>query len=268
VNVGIRDVWDSPESTVQKAFSDLSSTLGYEIVANPEWALLLAEVGPLYSDQSSFVPAVAGTVSCWVKALAELLEDDNNETWTDELLEKLKSSWSKLRIFLEVSRSKDDLASTRWDEARGGFVVCLPAKQISNPLMFFASFKGQLLDAWNEEKKKAETPLAHRLGGAGVAVPGDDWADVEMDSSTGKVAVVDAPVAMASTAANRVEFMPDLSTMPRPDELLQKPPYHLFIYDKGRQEVEVQCSHSPTLQFISDYLKKWCRVNHQCTTKV
>ena len=46
--------------------------------------------------------AVAGCVLAWSTAFRELLEDDEVEVWTEEVLEKLKGGGGKLRINLEV----------------------------------------------------------------------------------------------------------------------------------------------------------------------
>jgi hypothetical protein len=64
------------------------------------------------------------------------------------------------------------------------------------------------------------------------------------------------------------DYMPDIKTLPKPDELLLKPPYYLVLYASRRDRVEVECSHSPTLMFLSEYLKKWVKANHQDPDKV
>ena len=88
-----------------------------------------------------------------------------------------------------------------------------------------------------------------------------------MDKTTGKPAVIEK-----SRSGNVVVpvpmYFPDSNGLVRPDDLLLKPPYHMLIFSRGHHEVEVQCSHSPTLQFMADYLKRWCRVNHNQTNKV
>ena len=46
--------------------------------------------------------AVAGCVLAWSTAFRELLEDDEVEVWTEEVLERLKGGGVKLKINLEV----------------------------------------------------------------------------------------------------------------------------------------------------------------------
>lgn len=102
VQVGIRDLWNKADSDVQKQLKALHELLGYEVVVDPEWPLLLTELEAVYPDKGVFVAAVAGMVTIWCKAMGELLEDEENEEWTEGLLERLKESYSRLKLFLEV----------------------------------------------------------------------------------------------------------------------------------------------------------------------
>lgn len=131
-----------------------------------------------------------------------------------------------------------------------------------------AALRGQLLNCFKKDAGAAtqSTVLASR-----AAAPADDWADVSVDVATGKAAVVEEqrshqPYAPPAKAA--YDILPDIGSLARPDDLLLKPPYHLVVYDRGSTEVEVHGSHSPSLQFLSEYLKKWCRINQQNHQKV
>ena len=156
-----------------------------------------------------------------------------------------------------------DKATTTWSEQRHGFVIALPKKQIYQPTELVPLFRGDLLGSF-DEKKPSQIPL--RAGGAAA----DDWADVEMDSATGNPAVVEQPRRTSLNSAPRgvADFLPTVASLPRPDELLLRPPYHLSLLSGGSQELELECSHSPTLQFLADYFKRWCRVNHHDTRSV
>ncbi len=86
------------------------------------------------------------------------------------------------------------------------------------------------------------------------AVPEDGWADLgdlKLTSST----TVAAPAPSKGGAAT---FLPTLNDVPRPDVLQLQPPYRLMVHDRGHS-VEVQCSHSPSLELLAGYLEKWCR---------
>lgn len=127
-------------------------------------------------------------------------------------------------------------------------------------------FKEKLVSCFKEET--APTSLAQRS----AAATSDDWAGVIVDRQTGRPAVVEpdiAPSKLASAPGKAVyDALPDFATILRPDELMLKPPYHLTVTSSNARLVEVQCSHSPTLQFLADYLKKWCKVNNQDSRKV
>ncbi len=111
--MGVRDHWDKDDGDLKKSIKDLKELLGHDVVVEPEWQLLLAELDKFYPDKGNFVATVARCVETWCKSLSELLEDEANEEWTDNLLERLKS-WSRLRLCIEVSPP-----SVTWRAARG-----------------------------------------------------------------------------------------------------------------------------------------------------
>ncbi len=155
-------------------------------------------------------------------------------------------------------------------KGKEAFVVSLPKRTVTLPAEFFASFRGALVGCFEEDKKE-EHGLPHR--GAAAAAAADDWADVEMDKATGKADVIEKSGLAASGgggggAQYKVDFLPDVNSLPRPDELFLRPPYHLIIQDLGRQRIEISCSHTPSLQLLAEYLKRWCRINHNDSRKV
>lgn len=160
---------------------------------------------------------------------------------------------------MRMQVSKNEKASTEWSEQRGGFLINLPKRQVTQPLEFLSLFKGQILSCF-EQKDPTKTSLAHRSAAAG-----DDWADVEVDRATGGLAVVEKTTVVAGN--DKIAYLPDFNGLGRPDDLLLKPPYHLMVYSRSPTEIEVQCGHSPTLQLLSDYLKKWCRTNHNLSNR-
>ncbi|KAK3335844.1 hypothetical protein B0T19DRAFT_20875 [Cercophora scortea] len=249
VQVSIRDHWNREDGPLQTTLKSVQELLGRDVSIDPEWQLLTAELDKFYPDKGNLVVIVAGCVQVWAKSMMELLDDESLEKWTEQVLEKTLAP-GRLRVFLEVGTS--DKAATSWSEQRGGFVVSLPKRQVFQPTELYAVFRSGLLACFDAEKKKAQIPVRQA----------DDWADVEMDTTTGKAQVVEQPKPSASGA--KVDFFPNVASLPRPDQLFLKPPYHLTM-TLGR-DIEIQCSHSPTLQFLSDYLRRWCRVNHHDTT--
>ncbi|KAK4098769.1 hypothetical protein N658DRAFT_509218 [Parathielavia hyrcaniae] len=250
--IGIRDHWIKDDSPVQKSLRDLQELLGHSVVAEPEWPLLVAELDAVYADKANLVAVVASCVQVWVKSMMELLDDSACEAWAEKVLDKAPG---RMRVLVDVARS--DRASTTWSEARGGFVVSLPKKQVYQPAELFPIFREELLACFNE-RKKPQLPEGKAAGGA------DSWEDVEVDAATGKAEVVKTTPALRPSTRSKVVFLPDLASLPRPDQLFLQPPYHLSL-THGHREIELQCSHSPSLQLLADYLKRWCRVNHADT---
>lgn len=153
--------------------------------------------------------------------------------------------------------SEIERASTGWSDRRKGFLVCIPKVHVYQPAQFGSLFKEQLLDCFEEKKKSSQSLPIH-------CTTGDEWADVGMDEAAEKPV---KPTATKSTASI-VDYLPDANTLPKPGTLLLKPPYHLFIHAIDNNKLEIQCSHSATLEVLSDYLKRWCRINPNVTTKV
>ncbi|KAM7202727.1 hypothetical protein V8F33_002653, partial [Rhypophila sp. PSN 637] len=236
--LGIRDHWDRDDSLVKEYFSKLETVLGHKVVSNPEWPLLLAELHGLFPDGREQVANIAETVQVWVKSMLELL--DPEDAWADKVLEKTANSAGQLRLFLDVSASLDKPV-TSWSEGQGGFVITLPRKVRVQPNELFPVFRGQLHTCFDEKKQTAQADKA------------DDWADVEVDTTTGTPRPQPSP------------YLPTAASLPRPDQLLSKPPYHLLLRQSARGFIEIQCSHSPSLELLAYYLRTWYRVNHQDT---
>ncbi|KAF6815600.1 hypothetical protein CSOJ01_03487 [Colletotrichum sojae] len=255
VKVAVRDHWTNEQGPLRKSIKDLEAVLGLDVDVEPEWQLLLSELDAEYPDKGDFAAAVAGTVETWCKAAAELLNDDKNEDWAENLLEKLNSTHHRLRLFVEVSR--DDQASTAWSEERGGFVILLPRRQLTQPLELFALFSGEIKDCFAHPHKLPPYTVSS----------GDEWADVGLDVRVNRLSLGDSNGSRRPSTAAGPDFLPRADALPRPDDLLNKPPYHLFIYARSAYEIEIQGSHSGTLKFLSEYFKKWRRVNHQQSSK-
>ncbi|PKS07128.1 hypothetical protein jhhlp_005728 [Lomentospora prolificans] len=264
VKVAVRDHWENKEASVHESIAKLKDIVGYDVSINLEWPLLLAALGNHYRDKVNFVPAVTGCIKAWCEATVQLLDDESNEQWTETVLENLKEAGSRLRLIVEVAKSED--ASTSWNSEQQAFVISLPNTQVTNPLANIPTFQAHLLSAFNEGKHNTCTvPVSDA-----ITAPGEDWAAIEIEPVL-KSFPEPGPSSTSAPRTRRpnpnVEYFPDINSLPRPDELLLKPPYHLIITARSLSEIEVQCSHSPTLKFLDTYLGKWCRTNHQLTNK-
>lgn len=228
-------------------------------MVEPEWPLLITELDAFYANKTNLVVVIAGCVQTWARSMTALLDDSAHEAWTEKVLDKVPV---RMRVFVDVASSAK--AATAWSEERGGFVIGLPRKQVYQPAELFPVFQGDLLACFDVAK---EPQLPVRKAAAGA----DDWEGVEVDTATGKVQVetVETPKGsgLETPARAKVEFLPNVASLPRPDQLFLKPPYHLTLLH-GHQQIELHCSHSPTLQLLAEYFKRWCRVNHADTRNV
>ncbi|KAK4167134.1 hypothetical protein QBC43DRAFT_8464 [Cladorrhinum sp. PSN259] len=246
IRVAIRDNWDKEDGPLQTALKDLEELLGHNVSVEPQWQLLVTALETYYPDKANLVSIIAGCVQVWVKGLTELLDDSVNEAWADQLLEKVPVT---LRLFIDVATS--DKASTRWSNHRQGFILSLPKAKVFQPTELLPTIRGHLLSCFDTNKQPT------------VAIVGpdpDDWAQVQLETKQSATQPVDAP-----SSRPGVEYLPDVASLPWPDELLLRPPFHLTL-TSSQKLVEIQCSHSPTLKVLAEYLKRWCRTNHNDTT--
>jgi hypothetical protein len=102
IKVNIRDLWSKDDSEVQTSIAEVKKLIGHDVLIEPEWQLLWAELQKHYEDPSRFVPDIARAVVAWCRSLCEAAEDDSNEEWTETLLEKLKSV-HVLKVLFDVS---------------------------------------------------------------------------------------------------------------------------------------------------------------------
>ncbi|KAI1332448.1 hypothetical protein F5Y16DRAFT_357816 [Xylariaceae sp. FL0255] len=250
IQIGIRDHWESSDAPVNQAIKELENTSGYGVRVQPEWHPLLAELDTFYPDKSTFVPCVAAAVIALCTALTMLINDETHVVWADKFMEHIDH---QIKVSLEVSQKRDVKLS--WSEQQQGFVIAFAKGPIPSQSHLRSLFSGELIQCFDKTSSTSEV----------VPAATDDWADVSVDNTTGKPGVAELPERPKGPSIP--DSIPDIHTVARPDDLLLKPPYHLVVYDMGRSLVEVQCSHSPTLVFLSEYLKKWSKINHNNTKK-
>ncbi len=64
------------------------------------------------------------------------------------------------------------------------------------------------------------------------------------------------------------DVLPDISTIDRPEELSNRPPYLLIVQQEGPAKVIVQCSHQASLVLLEKYLTKWARTRPDQVNRV
>ncbi|KAJ4260538.1 hypothetical protein NW762_007279 [Fusarium torreyae] len=251
--VSIRDNWTNPDSPAQKSMRNLKYVLGLDAHCEPQWPILISELDKVFEDKSQLVVSVTSFLQTWFQVLAELLEDENQEIWTDKLLTRIRELSSRLNLTIEVS--DNERTSTKWSDGHLGFVLYIPKVLVYQPVQFAGVYKEQLLDCFEEIQPSKPLPIH--------STTGDEWADVGVDEPEEQP----AKQSQASIKAPALDYLPDPNTLPKPGTLLQKAPYHLFVYASGKNKIEIECSHSETLQVLADYLKRWIRINPNITNK-
>lgn len=254
LKIDIRDNWTKEESTLQKAQKVLADLIGYQIHSEPEWHMLWAELQPNFPDMSTFIPSISSIVTAWCNALTTILDDDKNSEWTEQLLEEL-SNTNTLKIRLEVSGK--DRPTTRWTADKNAFTIFLPKASPSSTSTMVGGFSSDFLSCFQPEPAQP-VPLA-----TSHTLPDDSWADIEVDSASGKVDTREEKLSASSAALMNeaiIDIIPDINTLERPEYLMLKPPYHLSIsHSTYQKEMVVQCSHPPSLKVIEGYLKRWTK---------
>lgn len=103
--LALREHWDQPDGPAPKALRKLKEALGRDVNCEPQWDLLVAELGPQYESQAlNVVIIIAGLVQSWCEAARQLIEDDANGTWADQLLERIMEGSSTLNFSVEVQQ--------------------------------------------------------------------------------------------------------------------------------------------------------------------
>ncbi|KAI1117719.1 hypothetical protein F5Y14DRAFT_447666 [Nemania sp. NC0429] len=292
VRLGIRDSWDSASAPVQAAIRGLQDVTGVRVTVNPEWPLLYAELGAFHPDAATLVPSVAVAVGACCTALGALADDEANADWADTLLER---TGNHIRIIVEVSKSRE--ISLTWSAQQPGIIISLPKASVppqsqSHLSSFFAGALLTLFDG-TQQVRPEEDPSSISPPGEATPTPTptqDDWAHISLDTKTGTAAATEiiessraspspplttttrpqargVPAPAPTPTFPSFDILPAIEAVPRPDDLLQRPPYHLLVHGASRTRVEVQCSHSPTLRFLAEYLRKWARTNHNDTRR-
>ncbi|KAI2627555.1 hypothetical protein GGR54DRAFT_589480 [Hypoxylon sp. NC1633] len=233
--IAVRDKWRADDSPVQRALPRVKELLGIDVEIEVSWESLLSDLNDAQNaiDSSVIVSSVASDVEQFLHALWEVVNIEVDPKWNDTLIEKAGRC---LRLFIGVS--KEDDPAVFWCSEKTGLDVCLSRNRSMLRAEALSSFKTKLLHCFIPQP-----------------TPSDTWVDLSTTiPNNGKD---------ATEPRQSFDPMPDFKMLPKPDELLLKPPYHLVVYGGGNALVEIQCSHSPTLEMLANYLKKWCKVNYQ-----
>jgi len=137
---------------------------------------------------------------------------------------------------------------TAWQEDKLIFVISLPNADPVPASTVLAGFSSDFLSLFTA------SPQAPTTTATAPEDPEDPeaWAELSLPEAH--------TVAPPRTATDVGEdALPELAMIPRPEELLKKPPYWIVVRQEGRARVMIQGSHTPSLACLEAYLKRWCR---------
>jgi hypothetical protein len=99
--MNIRDIWNGSDSEHSRAAMEVEKLIGYSVHIEPEWELLWNELKGNFQDPGTFIPTISSILAGWCTSLSELAGRDENEEWTEELLENLKTR-RRVNVIFEV----------------------------------------------------------------------------------------------------------------------------------------------------------------------
>ncbi|KAK6342343.1 hypothetical protein TWF718_007745 [Orbilia javanica] len=266
VRMGVRDLWDPSNSPLNQAISAISSNIGKQIDILVDWGMLWTVFGHQHPDPGTFVPYFEEAVKFWASCLQERLDNDSLESWTDELLEKVKAAGGN-NIKLEIGVTDDiygpNRPATEWDDGLGRLKILFPRKGekvYENTLR--AGFSGDFEHLFNEKNAPAAKTGVSTLP-IGGAVPGDDegWSVVPPTASAS--APTSAPPPTTATQLQPTlapERLPSLQSLGRPEALFETTtPYLIYVRKYSDKELHIEGSHQGSLTLLCEYFQKWVR---------
>ncbi|KAI1370981.1 hypothetical protein F4677DRAFT_436792 [Hypoxylon crocopeplum] len=237
----IRDQWDRADSPVEATRILVSTFLGVDIQVNPSWSRLSTVMSDFHSNTSQCVSSIEECAQTFLTALFVFANSGGKAELT-------RPRYLELAIGASIPR-RNDVLTLSWSctRERDRFHIIVSPGPMPSRAEMLSLFQAQIPSCYNMQQTPIEPLLSRAIAKA------SDRSDMAP-----RTPVVTKP---------GYDVLPDARTLPQPEDLLLKPPYHLAVYGGGKTMVEVQCSHSLTLEVLADYLKKWCKTNHQDTRR-
>lgn len=132
---------------------------------------------------------------------------------------------------------------------------------ITNPSAFAESFRDDLYEEF-ATPLDVETKNPAAMSSAVDA----EWTDVA-EVRPPKTSLNKQQQPTFAKEAPSVESLPKATELPRPNDLLARPPYRITVNARGGG-VDILSCHSPSLELLEAYMTRWCRSDYDYTTKV
>lgn len=144
--------------------------------------------------------------------------------------------------------------TTSWNAGKAGFVVTLPkaAPIQTHTILYGFNTDFQCLFT----SAPSISPVDPSSSTSVPVVEDKEWAHLSLDSP-----VVHPIHSKGKGVAHPLEedYLPEIASILRPEELLKRPPYWMVVRQEGRTRVTVNASHAGSLGVLESYLKRWCR---------
>lgn len=134
-------------------------------------------------------------------------------------------------------------------------MIALPKVEAVHQSTVLAGFATDLLSLFTASPVMGASSLATK--NSHVEDP-DDWADLDLESPK-VVPTAKGKSGIAVKDDEGEDPIPEVSTLPRPEELTKRPPYWMVINQEGPMKVVIEASHAPSLACLDAYLRRWCR---------
>jgi hypothetical protein len=157
---------------------------------------------------------------------------------------------------IQISSKAATRPVTSWSSIKSVFVIAFPKMQIPQQQTIIAGFSGDLLTIF------APSPILSAVAQRALAdgdKDSEDWADLDLGATEAQPTLPQRNPYRAESQAPGEDRMPEISAIPRPEELVKQPPYWMVVSQGGRTRVTVEASHAPSLICLEEYLKRWCR---------
>ncbi|EJD38372.1 hypothetical protein AURDEDRAFT_172614 [Auricularia subglabra TFB-10046 SS5] len=252
LRIGIRDHFDSENSSVQKALVALKDMLGAEYRLDVPWPLLRDAIPAGELENEVFVQSVTRGLTTFVQKLHALLEDEGTG-FADKFLDRTERAHR-----IEVKTHPDAKAPTPFvrygAESSGGVVqLFVPRVRAGYSGAGLTAFGADLVVALDGSDKNPADPASKTAFVDVPSKPKNGHAIAEVD---GFVEIGAKPA-----ASNEPTPFPTLDSIPRPDTLLRQAPYSLIMRG-GADSISVE-GHPPSVELIRDYLTHHSRAANE-----
>ena len=146
--------------------------------------------------------------------------------------------------------------TTSWQANKLVFVIALPKAKPPQQSTVLAGFTTDFMNLFTTSPIVKSMNAKETLA---LLDDQEDWANLDLESPHDPRSSTHPKPTHAKREDDVSEVIPEISTLPRPEELTKRPPYWLLVKQDSPTRIVVQGSHTPSLACLEGYLKRWCR---------